>query len=91
MWRYQMKEEVRSSKSNRDRQYNDQEKRGQTIQWPREKGTDNTMTKRKGVRQYNDQEKRGQTMINTTLNRKLRSYQHEPYKKTGMKTGGLEG
>jgi len=64
-----------------DRQYNDQEKRGQTIQWPREKGTDNT----------NDQEKRGQTMINTTLNRKLRSYQHEPYKKTGMKTGGLEG
>ena len=49
------------------------------------------MTKRKGVRQYNDQEKRGQTMINTTLNRKLRSYQHEPYKKTGMKTGGLEG
>ena len=38
----------------KDRQYNDQ-KKGQTIQWPKE-STDNTMAKRKD-KQYNDQKK----------------------------------
>jgi hypothetical protein len=32
----------------KDRQYNDQKKEGQTIQRPKERKTDNTMTKKKG-------------------------------------------
>ena len=35
------------AKRKKDRQYNGQEKKGQIIQWPREKRTDNTMGKRK--------------------------------------------
>jgi hypothetical protein len=42
----------------KDKQYNDQ-KKGQTIQWPKER-TDNTMTKRKD-RKYTGQ-KKGQTI-----------------------------
>jgi hypothetical protein len=34
------------AKRKKDRQYNGQEKKGQIIQWPREKRTDNTMGKR---------------------------------------------
>jgi hypothetical protein len=35
------------AKRKRSRQYNGQEKKDKTIQWPREKGQDNTMAKRK--------------------------------------------
>jgi hypothetical protein len=35
------------AKRRKVRQYNGQEKKGQIIQWPREKRTDNTMAKRK--------------------------------------------
>jgi hypothetical protein len=35
------------AKRKKDRQYNGQEKKGQIIQWPREKRTDNIMAKRK--------------------------------------------
>jgi hypothetical protein len=45
-------------KQKRDRQYNDQTKKGQTIQWSNKKGTDNTMVKQKRDRQYNDQTKK---------------------------------
>ena len=57
------------AKRKKDRQYNGQEKKGQMIQWPREKRTDNimakrkrtdnTMVKRKKDRKYNGQEKKG--------------------------------
>jgi hypothetical protein len=48
----------------KDRQYNGQQKKGQTIQWSKEKRTDNTMIKRKKKdRQNNDQKKKeGQTI-----------------------------
>ena len=49
-------------KQKRDRQYNDQTKKGQTIQWSNKKGTDNTMVKQKRDRQYNGQTKKGQTI-----------------------------
>jgi hypothetical protein len=45
------------TKRKKDRQYNGQKKKGQTIQWPKEKRTDNTMAKRKKDRQYNGQKK----------------------------------
>ena len=45
-------------KQKRDRQYNGQTKKGQTIQWSNKKGTDNTMVKQKRDRQYNDQTKK---------------------------------
>jgi hypothetical protein len=35
------------AKREEDRQYNGQKRRGQTIQWPKEKRTGNTMAKRK--------------------------------------------
>jgi hypothetical protein len=46
---------IRSRISEKGRQYNDQ-KEGQTIQWPKRRA-DNTMTKKKG-RQYNDQKEK---------------------------------
>jgi hypothetical protein len=51
-----------TTKTNMDRQYNDQKKYGQTIQRPKETWTDNTTTKRNMDRQYNDQKKHGQTI-----------------------------
>jgi phenolic acid decarboxylase len=51
-----------TTKTNMDRQYNDQKKHGQTIQRPTETWTDNTTTKRNMDRQYNDQRKHGQTI-----------------------------
>jgi hypothetical protein len=51
------------NRKKKDRQYNGQQKKGQTIQWSTEKRTDNTMVKRKKDRQYNDQKKKeGQTI-----------------------------
>jgi hypothetical protein len=44
-----------------DRQYNGQ-KTGQTIQWPKDRRTDNTMAKRQKDRQYNGQKTEGQTI-----------------------------
>ena len=35
------------TKRKKDRQYNGQKKKGQIIQWPKEKRTDNTMAKRR--------------------------------------------
>jgi hypothetical protein len=49
-------------KRKKDKQYNGQKKKGQTIQWAKEKRTDNTMGKRKNDRQYNGQKKKGQTI-----------------------------
>ena len=84
---------IKSCKS-KDRQYNGQQKKGQTIQWSTEKGrTDNTMVNRKKDRQYNGQKKKeGQTiqwskekrrtdntMVYKALHRKLKIKQHEPY------------
>jgi hypothetical protein len=46
------------TKRKKDRQYNDQKKEGQTIQWPKEKRTDKTMTKRKKDRQDNGQKEK---------------------------------
>jgi hypothetical protein len=48
------------SKRQKDRKYNGQ-KTGQTIQWPKDRRTDNTMAKRQD-RQYNDQKTEGQTI-----------------------------
>ena len=46
----------------KDRQYNENKKEGQTIQWPQERKTENKMTTRKKDRQYNDHKKEGQTI-----------------------------
>jgi hypothetical protein len=43
----------------------------QTIQWPKDRRTDNTMTKRQKNRQYNDQHKKRQKD-------KQRSKKHDP-------------
>jgi hypothetical protein len=48
------------------RQYNDQKKKGQAIQLPKETWTGNTTTKRNMDRQYNDQKKHGQTIQRPT-------------------------
>jgi hypothetical protein len=42
------------TKRKKDRQNNDQKKKGQAKQWPKEKRTGKTMTKRKKDRQNND-------------------------------------
>jgi hypothetical protein len=39
------------TKKRRTRQYNDQKKKDKTIEWPKEKGQDNRMTKRRRTRQ----------------------------------------
>jgi hypothetical protein len=59
----------------------------QTIQWPKEEGTDNTMAKKRRNRQYNGQKKKEQTIqwpkkegqndkrqtiVHNTLNRKMK-------------------
>ena len=46
----------------KDRQYNGQKTEGQTIQWPKDRRTDNTMAKRQKDRQYNGQKTEGQTI-----------------------------
>jgi hypothetical protein len=46
-------------KRKKDRQYNGKKKKGQTIQWAKEKRTDNTMDKRKKDRQCNEEKKKG--------------------------------
>jgi hypothetical protein len=48
------------NKRRRIRQYNEQKKKDQTIQWTKEEGPDNTMDKRRRIRQYNEQNKDGQ-------------------------------
>jgi hypothetical protein len=45
------KEIIRICKSKKGRQYNDQKTEGQTIQWPKDRRVDNTMTKRQKDRQ----------------------------------------
>jgi hypothetical protein len=51
---------IRSRKA-KDRQYNGQKGKGQTIQWSKRKRTDNTMVKKEKDRQYNGQKGKGQT------------------------------
>ena len=51
----------RSFKS-KNRQYNGQSKEVQTIQWPKQRSTNNTMAKAKKYRQYNGQNKEVQTI-----------------------------
>ena len=46
-----------------DKQYNGPEKKWQTIQWPSEKMTNNTMAQRKNDKQYNGPEKKWQRMV----------------------------
>jgi hypothetical protein len=44
--------------SQKDRQYNGKKTEGQTIQWQKDRRTDNTMAKRQKDRQYNGKKKR---------------------------------
>jgi hypothetical protein len=50
---------IRISKKNR--QHNGQKTEEQTTQWPKDRRTDNTMTKRQKNRQHNDQKTEEQT------------------------------
>ena len=45
------------AKTKKYRQYNGQNKEVQTIQWPKQRNTDNTMAKTKKYNQYNGQNK----------------------------------
>jgi hypothetical protein len=45
------------TKRRRTRQCNDQNKKDKTLEWPKEEGQDNAITKRRRTRQYNDQKK----------------------------------
>jgi hypothetical protein len=49
-------------KRQKNRQYNGQKTEEQTIQWPKDRRTDNTMAKRQKNRQYNGQKTEGQTI-----------------------------
>ena len=49
---------MKSRKSKKNRQYNGQKTEEQTIQWPKDRRTDNTMAKRKNIK--------GQTTIQKT-------------------------
>jgi hypothetical protein len=68
------------AKRQKDRQYNGQKTEGQTIQRPKDRRTDNTMTKRRRTT--------GQTMIYKTLHRKLKIEQHKIH---DMNSCALEG
>jgi formate/nitrite transporter FocA (FNT family) len=50
------------AKTKKNRQYNGQNKEVQTIQWPKQRSTNNTMVKTKKYKQYNGQNKEAQTM-----------------------------
>jgi hypothetical protein len=41
---------MKSRKSKKNRQYNGQKTEEQTIQWPKDRRTDNTMAKRKNIK-----------------------------------------
>ena len=49
-------------KRQKDRKYNDQKTEGQTIQWPKDRRTDNTMVKRQKDRQCNGHKTEEQTI-----------------------------
>ena len=49
---------MKSRKSKKNRQYNGQRTEEQTIQWPKDRRTDNTMAKRQKNRQHNGQKKK---------------------------------
>jgi hypothetical protein len=65
------------AKRQENRQYNGQKTEEQTIQWPKDRRTDNTMAKRQKNRQYNGEKKKGRTTIYKTLHRKLKIEEHE--------------
>jgi hypothetical protein len=71
------------AKRQKNRQYNGQKTEEQTIQWPKDRRTDNTMAKRQKNRQYNGQKKK--TTIYKLLPRKQNIEQHELNKKRGIK------
>jgi hypothetical protein len=50
------------AKRQKNRQYNGQKTEEQTIQWPKDRRTDNTMAKRQKNRQYNGQKTEEQTI-----------------------------
>jgi hypothetical protein len=53
------------AKRQKDRQYNGKKTEGQTIQWQKDRRTDNTMAKRQKDRQYNGKKTEGQTIKKT--------------------------
>ena len=74
---------IRCRNTKKNRQYNGQKTEEQTIQWPKDRRTDNTMAKRQKNRQYNGQKKK--TTIYKLLPRKQNIEQHELNKKRGIK------
>jgi hypothetical protein len=46
----------------KDKHYNGQREKGQTLQWPKRKRTNITMAKEKKDKHYNDQREKGQTL-----------------------------
>jgi hypothetical protein len=64
------------AKRQKDSQYNGQKTEGQPIQWPKDRRTANTMTKRQKDSQYNGQKTEGQPIIYKTLQRKVKTEQH---------------
>jgi hypothetical protein len=48
----------------KNKHYNGQREKEQTLQWPKRKRTNITMTKEKKDKHYNDQREKGQTLRN---------------------------
>jgi hypothetical protein len=55
------------AKGKKDNQYNGQREEGQSIQWPKERRTINTMAKEKKDNQYNGQRKKNDQRTNNDL------------------------
>ena len=50
------------AKEKKNKHYNDQREKEQTLQWPKRKRTNITMTKEKKDKHYNGQREKGQTL-----------------------------
>ena len=77
----------------KNRQHNGQKTEEQTTQWPKDRRTDNTMTKRQKNRQHNDQKKKIQKdkQRSTKRTHKTKDRVTRTTLKTGVDSGDPEG